>query len=389
MTAMSEHRRLRTAPLVADPEGILPSLARVSGSPQGTHARAVRLTRGQKRWLAVAVTFAIAGMLAGFWFSFWNLKTAAAAQGWHSPWLLPLMIDLGIPTYVIIDHLLVTLGCRSLLARLAVFGFAGLTIGLNGAFTHSTSLPWRIAAMAAPSVWVLGIEVLRVLWRALRKGPASRASAIPAGRWLANPVTALLTWRRKQLLGVTSWPLMNAIEDARVYLRDAVSAVRARRPDLPVPLSVRRAMRSGRFPGEVRAAIEEGLEDGGAAHWEPVTDAWLVRRLGLPEALSEAISNDRLGTPESTPREVIQDTPGETAEDAPEKTPRGTSRKPSRAQVKKMTAEQLAPHVRALLPARGSMTLKEVMAEFHVGEPKAREALRIARMPRPLHAVSE
>src|SRR5450755_1908270 len=203
----------------------------------GSHAK---LSDGDKQWLAAAIAFAVAGMLAGFWFSFTNLTAAARAHGWTTPYLLPLMIDLGIPTYVIIDHLIVRLGWKSRLPRLAAWAFAALTICLNGAAAADAPMLWRVVAAAAPAAWVLGIEVLRLIWRALRKDPASKPDRIPSGRWIASPGPTFLLWRRMHLLGVTSWPLMVALEDARLYAADVVTAARSRRPGLPVPLTVTR-----------------------------------------------------------------------------------------------------------------------------------------------------
>src|SRR5260221_3772314 len=92
-----------------------------------------RLSATGQCWLAVAVLFVTAGMGIAFWDSFANLSQAAAAHGWHPPFLLPLVIDTGIPAYVIIDQLIVALGRRSLLPRLAAWGLAVLTVFLNGA----------------------------------------------------------------------------------------------------------------------------------------------------------------------------------------------------------------------------------------------------------------
>jgi hypothetical protein len=364
------------------------------------HARRSRLSDTQKLWLGVAVAFVIASMAAGAWFSYWNLSAAAAAHGWHSPWLLPLMIDLGIPTYVIADHLLVALGWPSRLARIAAWGFAALTIFGNGAATLADSLLWVILAAACPTAWVLGIEVLRLIWKALRKPPPEPVDAIPLRRWMASPGPTFFMWRRKNLLGVTTWPLMNAIEDARVYLRDTVAAVLARKPGLPVPLSVATAMRTGRFPADVRQAIEDGLTWGGAAHWEPVLDSWLSRRLGLSEALSEAISNDLQTAPETVTQaapelpagDAPQTAPRKASATAPQKPPAGAVQKARRKGGRKATDEDIREGIRELFADRGKVSKYLVMKELPVGDKTAGRLLaevQAERAPRPLHAVAE
>lgn len=376
-----------------------------------------RLTGGQHTMLRFAIGFVIVDMCGGFWLSYQNLSQAAAHHGWHTPWALPLIIDAGIPTYIIIDYLLVALGCRSWLARSIAWLFALLTVYLNGAVTPATSLQWRVAAMAAPSAWVLGIEVIRLLWRVLAKGEVARREGIPVERWLANPFTAAMLARRKALLGVGPWALMNAIEDARVFLRDAVAAVRRKRPDLPVPLSVSRAMRTGRFPGEVRAAIEQGVKDGGAAHWEPVTAGWLTSRMGLTETLAEAISNPPRIQGQTRSEHQVPGGPGEAPEGGSETPSRTQAETPSQtgsepdpqtrseraprkrrqtrsgyqltaAQSRSMTTEDLASHVLALWEEKPGAGRDTVMSELHIGKPKAVEAMAIARRKRTVVPMS-
>lgn len=351
----------------------------------GTHSR---LTPADRRWLALAVVFAVSGMLIGFWFSFWNLRDAAAAHGWHAPFLLPLMIDLGIPTYVIIDHLIVRLGWRSLLPRMAAWGFATETIVLNGALTTSGSTIWRITAASAPAAWVLGIEVLRLIWRVLRKPQPESTDSIPLGRWIAAPLPTLLLWRRKHLRGVSSWTVMAAREDARLYLRDVVQAVQAKHPGIPVPLSVRQAMRAGRFPGHVAARIAANPE--AAETWEPVLDEWVASRLGLAETISWALSNDSQDvTPsaleaaspsplEASPEPVSQVVSGPVSEPSRE-TPPSAPRKPSASAVKRMSGVDLAPYVGTLLEDDPKLTPSDLMRLLKVGRLKADEALRVAR----------
>jgi Protein of unknown function (DUF2637) len=324
-----------------------------TGSTMDGMAKHSRLTVVGKWWLGVAVFFMVAGMGVAFWFSFANLSAAAAQHGWHPAYLLPLEIDTGIPVYVIIDQLIVSLGWRSLLPRLAAWAFAALTVVLNGALSSDPALVWRIAHAAMPASWILGIEVLRLIWRALGKDPAAQADQIPGSRWLAAPLPTFFLWRRKQLLGVKSWPLMCEMEDARVYLRDTLRSVRARHRGVPVPGSVRRAIRSGRFPGSVRVAVESGLEWGGASRWEPEMDTWLASRLGLPETVSAALANPvpapvSAPLPAGVPAEGSEGVPDPAADPVPPLSDDGRSDPPGKALrkvlrqgVRKSTDEEL------------------------------------------------
>ena len=349
----------------------------------GNHSR---LSKGDRWWLGLAVVFAVAVMLAGFWLSFWNLSAAAQRHHWHNPNLLPLMIDLAVPTYVIVDHLIVRLGWRSLLPRAAVWGAATLTIVLNGGVIDASPL-WRIAAMAGPAAWVLGIEVLRVVWRASQKTPATRPEPIPLGRWLADPWPTLKLWRRKHQLGVTSWPLMCALDDARIYLRDVVTAVTDRYPDRPVPLAVRRAVTSGRFPGDLSERIRTSLEYGGASLWEPDVDKWVASRMRLPETITEAISAP---IPEVVPVPVpsahgsTPETPVVTAHETPLVTgSRDRTKKPPKPAPRKMTDDELMPYVRDLLAAEPGASLGAVRRATGTGPERARKLLDRGKAEHP------
>lgn len=346
-------------------------------APEPKHAR---LTRSQRAWLTVAVTFAIAEMLAGFWFSFWNLRDAAAAQGWHSPWLLPLIIDLGIPTYVIVDHVIVSLGWHSRLARGAAWGFAGLTIALNGAVVTNASLLWRLTAAAMPAVWVLGIETLRLLWRVLRKDPETRPAAIPAGRWLAAPAPTFFMWRRMRLHNVTSYAVMAAREDARQRAQDRIRAAAEATPPRQAPGSLLRAVRSGRLPASVTEAIGD-LGYGWVSSSEAAVDAWVDDGLLLPERVSESLEGRRQvmtqAAPEITPRPAAR----VVLQDIPRTSPSGP-RKPSPSAVKRMSGADLAPYVGTLLETTPGLTASDVMKTLKVGRVKADEALKTAQRAR-------
>ena len=345
-----------------------------------------RLSAWGWMWLGVAVAFAVAGMVTGLWFSFWNLRDAAAAHGWTTPALLPLMIDLGIPTYVIIDHLIVVLGWRSVLARTAAWGFALLTIVLNGAVTPATSLLWRITAAAMPAAWVLGIEVLRLIWRALRKDLSARPDRIPLGRWIASPLPTVLLWRRKHLLGIASWQVLCAMEDARTWLWDTIDAIREQDPEKAIPASVLTAARTGRLPGEVADAVRGGK----ASEWEPVMGEWVAHRLGLPDTLRDALALGRQMPSAEPPADAVRvavPEPPQMPSDAPSrKASAGAKRKASAGAARKPSDDDLLDDIRAM--GQG-VSKYRVMNDLGVGEPRARRLLDRLATERPLRAVAK
>lgn len=353
-----------------------------------------RLTRGQRNALRFAVAVVTAGMAMGFLSSFTTLYGAASAHGWVFPALLPLGVDSGILAYVVLDHLAVTLGERSRWLHAVAWALAAFTVWANAAVSPADGNVWRVIHAAMPALWVLGVEALRFTWRALRRDPAARPDRVPAGRWLAAPWPTLLLWRRKHLLGIASWPLMLVTEDARLHCADVVTAARVRRPDLPVPLTVRRAMRSGRFPADVADAIKRSLGYGGATVWEPALETWLASRLGLPETIAEVLSNDRREVAPVTPPAVVAEAPPE-AIAAPLPEPAGaTPRRPSLSAVKRAqragrraTDDLLLEAIRELAESGAAMTRYRVAKELPVGEPKADRLLAMWHAERPSFAV--
>jgi hypothetical protein len=350
------------------------------------NARHAKLTKGQRRALVIAVTLVAAGMAFGFLSSFTTLYTAARAHGWTLPWLLPLAVDSGILAYVLLDHLAVTLGARSRWLHLAAWGLAAFTVWANAAVSPADGDVWRVIHAAMPALWVLGVEALRFMWRRLH-ADGSQPDRIPAGRWVAAPWPTLLLWRRMRLLGVTAWPLMCAMEDARLHLRDLIEAIGEKYPRRPVPSAVRRVIATGRFPGEVSERIRDGLQYGGAATWEPSLESWLSDRLRLPAGISEAISADAMSTPpEAAPapvQEPAQDAPQPPAQKAPRTPSRAPSQKAPASAVqrarrkggRKATDEEIRDAIRELAADVPELKKYRVMKELPVGDERAERLL--------------
>ena len=350
-----------------------------------------RLTRGQRNALRFAVAVVLAGMAMGFLSSFTTLYGAASAHEWTFPALLPLGVDSGILAYVVLDHLAVTLGERSRWLHAVAWALAAFTVWANAAVSPADGSVWRIIHAAMPALWVLGVEALRFTWRALRRVPAARPDRIPAGRWLASPATAALLWRRKHLLGIASWPLLLVTEDARLHCADVVTAARVKRPDLPVPLTVRRATRSGRFPADVSDAIRRSLGYGGATVWEPALEAWLASRLGLPETIAEVLSNDRREVPAAAPPEPVTTTLPEVIPEAAEparQRPSANAVKRAQRAGRKATDELLLEAIRELSADGAAVTKYRVTKELPVGESRADRLLAAWHAERPSLSVA-
>ena len=360
-----------------------------------------KLTKGQRRALAVAVTLVAAGMAIGFLSSFTTLYAAAQAHAWRFPALLPLAVDSGILAYVLLDHLAVSLGARSRWLHLAAWALAAFTVWANAAVSDGGV--WRVIHAAMPALWVLGVEALRFMWRKLH-ADGSQPDRIPAGRWVAAPWPTLLLWRRMRLLGVTAWPLMSAMEDARLHLRDLTEAIGEKYPGRPVPAAVRRVIASGRFPGEVSQRIRDGLDYGGAATWEPSLETWLSDRLRLPAGISEAISAEAPAPVPAPTQEAAQDAPQPPVQSAPRKAPAAPSQKAPVSAVqrarrkggRKATDDEIRDAIRELAADGPGLKKYRVMKELPVGDERAERLLAevlaegsVSELPRRLHVAAE
>lgn len=236
---------------------------------------------GKHKWLALAMLLASGNAALGLIMSFSNIGQAAAAHNWHPWWTLAIMIDSGVPIYIMADHWLVAHGHHSFLARAGSWLCAGYTIILNGAVSKDADLLWKATHMIAPAQWVIGVEVTRYMWKALRRGDQPLADKAGAGRWLAAPAQTLWLWRRKHLLGVT-WPAMFALEDARLFIKDLVAAAATE----AVPSTLARAIGKCRFPAPLVTVITTCQP----SEWEPVLVAWVAGLIKLDTRLRIAVS---------------------------------------------------------------------------------------------------
>jgi hypothetical protein len=347
----------------------------MNAMPPTGHAK---LTPGQRRWLYLAVAFAACDLIGGLWLSLANLTAAAAAHGWRPAWLLATMIDLGVPTYVIVDHLLVILGHRSLLPRLAAWSFAGATVALNGAVSSDPAPMWRAAHMAAPAAWVLGIEILRLLWQALRKGEIQGRDRAPLAAWAADLPRTVRLQRRRLALGVRSWSAMCRLEEARLLVADLAAARTDTGTGQPVPAAVRRTMVTGWLPADLAVMVM----DRPATEWEPAVTGWAARQMALPETLLAAVTAAAPAPPAGPLTEGPAGGGATPSQDTPSPTRPGASRAPSRKAPQRparLTPETLADLARKELPLVPVPSVNELQRlaagnGSPVGRPKAQAA---------------
>jgi len=369
---------------------------------------------GDRKWFVLAIALATADAAAGFILSFNNLGAAGREHGFHPWWMLPVLVDLGIPIYVLADHWLVAHGHRSVLARGAVWAFAAATVVLNGAVSTDPEAFWRWAHMLAPAAWILGVEVIRRMWKAYRKGRQPQPDRVPLARWIAAPLRTPHLWRRKHQLSVT-WTAMLALEDARLFVEALADAARRARPDTPLPSAIERVVKECRFPAHLATKVTsvEPME------WEPVLIEWVGLQMALPDVLRAAVSAatpdplpeppavtplpegspDRLPGGDPDPSRILAPDPltGDAQPPsggghrnpltAPSRTPRPDPSRDSR-RGRDMTAEEIAVFVREHLPVVPVPSINQIFdlgrakLSGGYGRDKAREAHQILERSR-------
>jgi hypothetical protein len=364
-------------------------------SPAVLAGQPLRDKLSPRLWLFVGLSVVVifCEMLGGYAGSWVNLQDAASRAGWALPWLLPLLADLPILAYVILDQIAVILGSKARGLHYLAWAMAAFTVWANYEVSPASSTTWRIIYAAMPAGWVAGVEALRWFWRLLHKGPRPVKDRIPAGRWVAAPLeTRRVQWRMWKL-GERSWRRMSAIEDARAVAFDVVRELEAADRVAPAYLTAR--IRSARLPGPVLDAIDTALRyRSGTAPVEASVRDWVASQMVLPEWVKislelarRTVAQEAAGNgpelPAGNPSEEAADNPSAKRSGNPPETAAGRRlKKPTAAAVKRMSAAQLAPHVEqyaADLAEQGTeIKIQHVMDYFHVARAKARGALAIA-----------
>lgn len=373
----------------------------MSYNPQGDRpmmsgmAAHSRLTRKQRQALGFAVAVVAAGMVMGFWSSFLTLYDAAQSQGWPYPARLPLSVDSGIVAYVVADHLAVAVGSRSRWLHLVALGLAAFTVWANAVLGRGTGV-WRIVDAAMPALWVLGVEALRFLWQRMHEDPAAKPARIPPGRWLAAPLATGALRRRMWLTAETSYPRAIALEDARLHARDLLRAAGETDPAPVIPAALRRAVRSGRLPADVVAAVDRGMTFGGATQWEPAVATWVTSQLTLPDRLSAQLQATRQEIAREASPVPAEAPLLEPAAEAPAAAPRSASAKPPGSALqrvrrmggRKASDEDVREAIRELFADGKPVTKYRVVKELRgpkggIGDDKAGRLLAEVQAERP------
>jgi hypothetical protein len=162
------------------------------------------LSRGERALLAGAALLGVGVGGVGLALSFDTVSAAGTAWGFATPQMLPLAIDLAIPTFTVVNLLLIRMDMALSWVRWVPWLLTLVTCWLN--IAAGTSMAARAAHGTMPLLWVVLSEVAAHVY-AVRVGVATgrRMEKIRRSRWLLAPVTTFALWRRMTLWEITSY----------------------------------------------------------------------------------------------------------------------------------------------------------------------------------------
>lgn len=176
------------------------------------------LSRGERVLLVGAAGLGVGVGGVGLATSFDTVTAAAARWGFATPQMLPLAIDLAIPTFTAVTLLLIRMGMALAWVRFVPWALTLVTCWLN--IAAGSSLSARVAHGTMPLLWVVLSEVAAHVY-AVRIGAVTgrRMEKIRRSRWLLAPVTTFVLWRRMTLWEITSYTTALARERDRQLAR--------------------------------------------------------------------------------------------------------------------------------------------------------------------------
>jgi hypothetical protein len=165
----------------------------------------------------VAAVAAVAAGVFGFVNSFTAVKNWASKAGFEYPALVPLMVDMLIPSLGVINCLLIVKNAQPRWLRWMPLAMTGATVYLN--VNAGTNLSYKIAHGFSAAIFALVSEVAMYLFRkraGIENGTAM--GRVRPSRWLLSPVRTFKLWRRMMLWEITSYAHALELEKSRLLL---------------------------------------------------------------------------------------------------------------------------------------------------------------------------
>ncbi|MCX5288735.1 DUF2637 domain-containing protein [Streptomyces sp. NBC_00183] len=187
-------------------------------TPEAPASGVPPLTRPELGLAGVGAFAAAAVGALGLISSFDAVSATAVSWGFHSPWMLPVGIDVAIPVFTVANLLLIRMDMALAWVRFVPWLLTLITCGLNIAAGHSLSA--KVAHGTMPLLWVVFSEIGAHIY-AVRIGAATgrRMEKIRFSRWLLAFPSTFALWRRMTLWEVTSYSEALAREKERQLAR--------------------------------------------------------------------------------------------------------------------------------------------------------------------------
>ncbi|MFI7087540.1 DUF2637 domain-containing protein [Streptomyces anulatus] len=247
----------------------------------------VQLTTAHRVLIAVVVLGAVAVAAIGFAGSYSAVSELAERKGFgaYSPWF-PIGVDVSIVMLLALDVLLDWLGMTLALLRYAAWLLSGATVAFNALAAYPDPLGMAMHG-TIPVAFLAAVEAAR---RAISQiaGLAQnrRMDGVRTSRWLLDPVSTALLWRRMKLFELRSYDTVIKLEQDRLIYRARLQTRFGRRWRRRAPVEALLPLRLARYgvpigqtapAGLAAAGIEPELLPGSS---RPVPDA---PYLGMPE----------------------------------------------------------------------------------------------------------
>ncbi|MFJ2745296.1 DUF2637 domain-containing protein [Streptomyces sp. NPDC087440] len=189
------------------------------GGPRLTGTSEVPPLSGWERFGATLVALGGAAVGAlGFYASFDAVSDAAASWGFSDPWVVPTAIDSAIPVFTGAYLFLIRMGMPLAWARFVPWALSLISCALNVAAGDTL---WSKVAHGAMSLLWVGVSEIAAHIYASRIGAVTgrrRMEKVRWSRWLLDPLSTFLLWRRMKVWELTSYDdVLNLEQDRVVY----------------------------------------------------------------------------------------------------------------------------------------------------------------------------
>lgn len=208
--------------MATTPAGSEPNRPHQDGSlaPTAPGNAPTTLTTPQKWLVALALAGGIAIAGIGFVGSYHAVTALAYSKGFGSfSRVFTLGVDIGIGVFLAIDLLLTWLRMPYPVLRYGAWLLTGATIVFNASVLWPDPLGAAMHAVI-PLLFIVAVEAARHAVGRIAQIVADKHLEGPnASRWLLNPVSTFVLWRRQRLWGIRLWDTVLELErERRIYI---------------------------------------------------------------------------------------------------------------------------------------------------------------------------